>query len=169
MQRKGASNTQIMVQMLFGGLKRIKLIFQLVPHHTPLFTNLQCVPISRSNLLFQTTSAANGKPSRLQSSSVSQSGGLFWKSSLVIPCFLCVSSLKPVFRPFSTSPSPLPPPRPLSSTQLLPLLDMLLNLLPSFLLPFPSPSLADLTASAKSFLVSCLKQTPCMLSSMYYI
>lgn len=92
----------------------------------------------------------------LQTSSVSQSGALFWKSSLVIPRFLCVSSQKPVFRRFSTSPSLLS----LSllgfslsvcSTQLLPRLDMLLNLLPSFLSAFPPPLPSDLTVSVKSF------------------
>lgn len=91
-----------------------------VPHWAALFTSLQCVPIPCSHLSVQITSAANSKtPSRLQTSSLSQSAGLFWKSSLVIPCFLCVSSLKPVFRPFfSTSLSCLT----LSgrSTQLLP-------------------------------------------------
>lgn len=72
-----------------------------VPHWAALFTSLQCVPIPCSHLSVQITSAANSKtPSRLQTSSLSQSAGLFWKSSLVIPCFLCVSSLKPVFRPF---------------------------------------------------------------------
>lgn len=137
----------------------------IVPQHTALFTSLRCLPISCSHLLFQ-DHICKPTVNPLQTP-LSQSGGLFWKSSLVIPCFLCVSSLKPVFRAsfflfffLSTSPS-LPPLRlslsPTSSSpfQLLPLLDVLLNLLPSFLsamLPPPSLcSFADLTVSAKSF------------------
>lgn len=72
-----------------------------------LFINLQCLSISCNQLLFHSaSSAASSKKNKtFQTSSVSQSGGLFWKSSLVIPRFLCVSSQKPVFRRFSTSPS----------------------------------------------------------------
>lgn len=110
-----------------------------VPHCAAVLTVPQCVPISSLSADHICSQLQKPPPpSRLQTGSLSQSGGLFWKSSLVILRSLCVSYLPAFFKNLSPPPWSTPLSCPLFS------ICFLTSYLPSFLQAYPSP-LAELT------------------------